>query len=195
MLSIGINLVTTDFNRKEVLVYHICDDVTGKVLPICGADIELSDNGDATSLIEDIRKGVVPPFPEPRFDDDIPHRMCGRCQKVCLSPESEEKKSQKRLARLRRKEANEKLVKSYKQSILKQHLNRCPKCGQAITVNDPLGYSDGSADCGACGVKGDFSILAEPSGRFIILADDDTEQHRGRAKGHVNLNETTWIWH
>jgi hypothetical protein len=114
MLSIGINLVTTDFNRKELLVYHVCDDVTGKVLPVCGADIELSDDGDASSLIEEIKRGVVPLFPDPLFDEAA-RRMCRRCQKVCLSPESEERKSQKRLARRRRKDANAKLVESYRQ--------------------------------------------------------------------------------
>jgi hypothetical protein len=194
MLSIGINLVTTDFNRKEVLVYHLCDDVTGKVLPVCGADIELSDNGDATSLIEKIRSGAVPLIPDSQFDEAAARRMCRRCQKVCLSPESEEKKSERRLTRQRRKEANAKLVKSYKQSILKQHLNRCPKCGEAITINDPLGYLDASADCGGCGLRWTFSILAEPSGRFFIWADDDTEQHRGIAKGQIALDDVAWEW-
>ena len=121
MLSIGINLVSTDFNRKEVLVYHICDDVTGKVLPVCGADIELSDDGDATSLIEDIRRGVVPPLPDSQWDEAAARRVCGRCQKVCLSPKSEENKSERRLARQRRKETNAKLVESYKQSILERY--------------------------------------------------------------------------
>lgn len=194
MLSIGVNLVTTDFNRKEVLVYHICDDVTGKVLPVCGADIELSDNGDATGLIEEIRRGVVPPLSDSQWDEAAARRVCGRCQKVCLSPESEERKSERRLARQRRKETNAKLVESYEQSILERHLNRCPKCGQAITIEEPLGYLDGSADCGACGLRWDFSILAEPSGRFVVLADDDTEKHRGSAKGHVKLDAVTWVW-
>jgi hypothetical protein len=194
MLSIGINLVTTDFNRKDVLVYHICDDVTGKVLPVCGADIELSDNGDATSLIEEIRTGVVPPLPDSQWDEGAARRVCGRCQKVCLSPEPEEKKSERRLTRRRRREANAKLVESYKQSILKEHLSRCPKCGDAITIKEPLGYLDGSADCGGCGLRWDFSILAEPNGRVIIWADDDTEQHKGTAKGQIPLDGVTWEW-
>lgn len=193
MLSIGINLVTTDFNRKEVLVYHVCDDVTGKVLPVCGADIELSDDGDATRLIEEIRRGVVPLFPDPLFDEAA-RRMCRRCQKVCLSPESEEKKSERRLTRWRRKEANARLVKSYKLSVLKRHLNRCPKCGEVITIKEPLGYLDASADCGGCGLRWNFSILAEPSGRFVIWADDDTEQHRGMAKGQIALDDVAWEW-
>lgn len=63
--------------------YHVCDDVTGKVLPVCGADIELSNDGDATGLIEQIGRGVAPLFPDPLYDE-ARRRMCGRCQKVCL---------------------------------------------------------------------------------------------------------------
>lgn len=32
-----------------MLVYHLLDDVTGRLLPICGADLILSDDGDAGS--------------------------------------------------------------------------------------------------------------------------------------------------
>src|SRR5712671_7893828 len=104
MLSIGINLVKRDFNRKSALVYHICDDVTGKVRPVCGADIELSDNGDASDLLEKLRESQ-PLFAESIWDDESTSEMCGRCRRVCLSSEAESKQSEKRLARWRRKEA------------------------------------------------------------------------------------------
>ncbi|MDX6500319.1 MAG: hypothetical protein QOG23_3579 [Blastocatellia bacterium] len=194
MLSIGINLVNRDFNRKSALVYHICDDVTGKVRPVCGADIELSDNGDASDLLEKLREGQ-PLFAESVWDDEWTSEMCGRCRRVCLSVESEEKQSKRRLVRHRRKEANANLVKSYKQTILKQRLNRCPKCAAAITMKPPPGFGDGAADCDGCGLKWDFSILAEPDGRFLVLADDETEQHSGRWKSHMKLDAAVeWKW-
>ena len=66
MLRIGINLIKVDYNRETVIVHHLADDVTGRPLPVCGADIDdLTDGGPADGLLADIERGR-----EPLFDDD-----------------------------------------------------------------------------------------------------------------------------
>src|SRR5215211_5658656 len=126
MLSIGVHLITTDYNRRSVLVHHLLDDVTGEPLPICGADLEPRSDGDAGDFVEAIQRGA-----EPMSKDDS-ERMCGRCKRICLSPGTEEEKSAKRLERWKRKQAKLRVIEKCKQTIITKQLDRCPQCGSSL---------------------------------------------------------------
>lgn len=188
MLSIGVHLITTDYNRKSVLVHHLLDDVTGKPLPICGADLELHSDGDAADFVEAIQRGDEP------ISNDDSERMCGRCKRICLSPGSEEEKSTKRLKRWNRKQAKLKVIETYEQEIIAQQLDRCPKCRSLLNAREPLGYEDHHANCDGCFLEWTFGILARADGTFTVFADDASEQHSGRAQGQVGLKEMVWKW-
>jgi len=189
MLRVGVNSVGTDYNRETVYVHHLTDEIAGKTIPICGADIfSLIDGGDADSMIDLITRGQKP------FSDDGSSRMCVRCARAYLAPGTEEEKSEKRLVRWRRKEARSKLLESNKLLVLSQWLNRCPKCLETIVVKEPPGYYSAGAYCDRCRLEWSFLISVEPSGSFVIWADDDVEVHSGRAEGHINLKEIVWNW-
>jgi hypothetical protein len=132
MLSIGVHVITTDYNRRTVLVHHLLDDVTGKPLPICGADVELNNDGDASDLVEAFQRGDDP------VSKDDSERMCGRCKRICLSSGTEEEKSKKRLVRWKRKQTELKIIERHEQTIIRK-FDRCPKCLAVLNADQERG--------------------------------------------------------
>jgi hypothetical protein len=189
MLKLGVNSVGTDYNRKTIYVHHITDDITGKSVPICGADIyDFTDGGEAEPYLAILNQGRNP------FDGDTSSRMCGSCIRAYSSKGSDEEKANRRLARSRRKEARAGKIKANKQTIISEWLHRCPRCQQPLIMAEPLGYTDAEGECKHCPLKWSFSILAEPSGNFVIFADDEDERVGGRGQGNIELKTIDWTW-
>lgn len=187
MLSIGVHVITTDYNRRTVLVHHLLDDVTGKPLPICGADIELNNDGDAADFVEAFQRGDDP------VSKDDSERMCGRCKRISLSLGTEEEKSEKRLARWKRKQTQLKLIEQHKQTLIRK-LNQCPKCLSALNAEEARGYETFYAVCRGCDLEWMFVISPKADGTFTAWADDASEKFEGTAKGHVEFQEIIWKW-
>jgi transcription elongation factor Elf1 len=189
MLRVGVNYAKVNYDREEIFVHHLTDDVTGKPIPICGAGLyDLTDAGDADSLIETIKQGWKP------FDTSESSRVCERCRRIYLAPGEEAEKSKRRLARWKRKEARRKLIEQYEQVVIETWPEHCPNCQSKTIVGEPRGFSSAQAKCQTCNLDWNFLIAAQVSGSFIIWADDETEKYSGRAKGDVNLKEISWEW-
>ena len=58
---------------------------------------------------------------------------------------------------------------------------------------DPEGFSEAAGKFDHCALEWTFSILAEPSGRFVVWADE-TEKFSGRAEGNTGSNGMLWNW-
>lgn len=188
MLGVGINVVSADYNRRTVIVHHLTDDISGQPLPICGADItDLSNDGDATGLLEDIRLGK-----EKLFSDES-SRMCGRCCRIYLRPGTDEEKSVQRLNRWKKRQAREEQLKTYKKLIIARHLNLCPTCDSTITPQPPEGYDDAEGVCTVCNVTWSFSVLPKPTGEFAIWAHEE-EKFRWRVNGNIQNPQVKLEW-
>jgi hypothetical protein len=188
MLSIGVNLKKVDYNRKDVIVHHVTDDITGKPLPICGAKVDNLLSGiDAEYVLENLGRADFDYF---RDETDL---ICERCKKIYLSPESEEGKSKKRLRRWEEKENRKRLVNQYKDELTK-YSEKCPKCEKVTRSAKPLGFSFASTTCDSCGVKWTFFGSAKHTGQFEIWVRDETRVHDGKLSGHIHDSETRWEW-
>jgi hypothetical protein len=175
MLSIGVHVITTDYNRRTVLVHHLLDNVTGKPLPICGADIELKNDGDATDLVEAFQRG----------DDPV--------SKDDSEQITEEEKSKKRLVRWKHKQSQLQLIEQHKQTIIRK-LDRCPKCLSALNAEEARGYETFYAVCSGCDLEWMFVVSPKADGTFTAWANDASEKFEGTAKGHVEFQEIVWKW-
>ncbi len=64
--------------------------------------------------------------------------MCGRCKRACVGQGTEEEKSERRLARWKRKEARSKLVKGYEETVRTTRLVDVPSVLLLFAFRDLL---------------------------------------------------------
>lgn len=189
MLRVAVSYRKVNYNRDELFVYHLTDNITGKPIPICGIDAyDLTDEDEVDWLLQRIRERRNPIIDYERS------RICERCRTIYLSPGEEEEKSKRRLARWKRKEARRKLIENYEQKVIENWLGHCPKCQSKVAIKEPRGYASCEARCESCNLEWTFSISAQLSGSFVIWAYDETERYNGKAKGHIKLKEINWEW-